>query len=73
MVKKSLVKALFEEQMEFCYTQQKDVYGVSKNAIIHKQGVCIPKQFINFCKNKHGVEVVYSYDDDVYIYVKEIK
>lgn len=73
MGKKSLIKCLLEEQMEFCYTQTTNVYGISKDAIAHKFGKYIPKYIIEMCKNKHDVHIVYSYDDDVYMYVKEVK
>ena len=73
MQQKSLVKCLLEEGIEFCYTQTKDLYGISKEGIRHKQGLVLSKMFINFCRNKHGVDIIYSSDDDVYMYVKEIK
>ena len=73
MEKKSLIKALLEEQIEFCYTQSRDIFGISKDAWSHKFGKLIPLNAINMLRNKHGVEVIYSFDDDVYMYVKEIK
>ena len=73
MERKSLIKALLEEQIEFCYTQTKDLYGISKNGITHNQGQYVPKLFIDFCRDKHGIHIVYSFDDSVYMYVKEMK
>ena len=73
MNKKSLVKSLLEEEIEFCYTQEQGIYGITKNSVIEKYGKCIPKDVIDMLKEKHGVDTIYSSIDTIYMYLKEIK
>ena len=74
MVRKSLIKSLLEEQIEFCCTSLPDIYGISKESIAQlEKGRLLPKMFINYYKNKHGIHITFSSEDDVYMYVKETK
>lgn len=70
--KVSLITTLLNEGLEFCYTQQTGVIGVSKEAIRTNYNVYGPNILISNMRDDYGLRLSLVCDDDTYVYVEEI-
>ncbi len=68
----SMVSIFLKEGLEFCYTQEQGVLGVTKQSVKDKFGVFIPRVIINFSNDRYGVEIEYVTEDEEYLYIKEV-
>ena len=65
----SFVPILLQEGFEFCYTQQPNIKGISRESIKKRWKVYKPAILINYFKHKYDIELVFNSEDNNYLYV----
>lgn len=71
MTKKGLISILIQEGIEFCYTLESGVIGISKASLTTKYNYRNNNILINMFKGKYDISLTLVNDDIIYAYVKE--